>query len=61
MLVLEIDLVPLANFDLLDVLGLLKGLLIVLTAGLRALIPLVTVAINRGLKKCINSEGEEIK
>ena len=47
MLVLEVDLVPLADFDLLDVLGLLKGLLVALVVGLGALISLVTVAINR--------------
>ena len=47
MLVLEVDLVPLADFDLLDILGLLEGLLVALAAGLGALVPLVTVAINR--------------
>ena len=60
-LVLEVDLVPLADFDLLDVLGLLKGLLVALAAGLGALVPLVTAAIDGGLKKCIGSEGEEIE
>ena len=47
MLVLKVDLVLLANFDLLDILGLLESLLIALAAGLEALIPLVTVAIDR--------------
>ena len=47
MLVLEMDLVPLADFDLLDVLGLLEGLLVALAAGLGVLVPLVTVAIDR--------------
>ena len=60
-LVLEVDLVPLADFDLLDILGLLKGLLVALAAGLGALVPLVTAAIDGGLKKCIGSEGEEIE
>ena len=40
------DLVPLADFDLLDVLGLLKSLLVALAAGLEALVPLVTAAID---------------
>ena len=61
MLVLEVDLVPLADFDLLDVLGLLEGLLVALAAGLGALVPLVTAAIDGGLKKCVGSEGEEIE
>ena len=61
MLVLEVDLVPLADFDLLDVLDLLKGLLVVLVVGLGALVPLVTAAIDGGLKKCVDSEGEEIE
>ena len=61
MLVLEVDLVPLADFDLLDILGLLESLLITLAVDLEVLVPLVTAAINRGLKKCIGSEGEEIE
>ena len=61
MLVLEMDLVPLADFDLLDILDLLKSLLVALAAGLGVLVPLVTAAIDRGLKKCVGSEGEEIE
>ena len=61
MLVLEVDLVPLADFDLLDVLGLLKGLLVALVVGLGVLVSLVTAAIDGGLKKCVDSEGEEIE
>ena len=61
MLVLEMDLVPLADFDLLDILGLLKGLLVALVVGLGALVSLVTAAIDKGLKKCVGSEGEEIE
>ena len=45
-LVLEMDLVLLTDFDLLDVLGLLEGLLKALAAGLRVLVPLVTAAID---------------
>ena len=38
MLVLEMDLVPLADFDLLDILDLLKSLLVALAAGLGVLV-----------------------
>ena len=61
MLVLEMDLVPLTDFDLLDVLGLLKDLLVVLVAGLGVLVPLVTAVIDGGLKKYVDFEGEEIE
>ena len=61
MLVLEIDLILLADFDLLDILDLLKSLLMVLAVGLGVLVSLVTAAINRGLKKCVGFEGEEIE
>ena len=42
--VLEVDLVFLADFDLLDALGLLTGLLVALAADLGALVPLVVTA-----------------
>ena len=61
MLVLKIDLVLLTDFDLLDILGLLKSLLVALAVGLGVLISLVTAAIDGGLKKCVGSEGEEIE
>ena len=60
-LILKIDLVPLTNFDLLDILDLLESLLIALIADLEILIPLITAAINKRLKKYINSEEEEIE
>ena len=47
---LEGFLVFLADFDLLDVLGLLDGLLVALAAGLGALVALVTAAI--GARVC---------
>ena len=61
MLILEINLVPLTDFDLLDILDLLENLLITLVVALEVLISLVTAVINRGLKKCVDSEGEEIE
>ena len=48
MAALEVDLVLLADFDWLDILDLLEvfGLLVALAAGLGALVPLVTAAID---------------